>query len=394
MSLLVAAPGILSAAASDLANLGTTIETAVAAAAAPTTGVLAPAADEVSAQIATLFGAHGQLYQTLGARAAAFHDQFVQALGAGAASYTAAEVANVAPLQAVEQAVQGAVSAPAQTMLGSLTTDFASLTGGVAGAASLNLASLPGPIGQWGNVITGAWANLQQIGMEIQTDPLPVLAQVVHNQIGFANQAGSDLAQIWTGVQPFVQQQLPQDLQTLFSSILAGNISAPVAHFEADLLLGLLPTLNPIDQLLTIPGQMSQNYTNVLSANLPGIGLDLLLSPLGPAFGSTQAVADTMQSVVDAWNAGQPLAAFADLLNVPAAGTGAFLNGYQTQFDIGFTGLLSPANSPFGPGLLDNLLVQFPQQIATTLANGGPTATWAENFSDLSSMFSSGLGSL
>lgn len=393
MSLLVAAPEVLSTAASDLTNLGATIHTAVAAAAGPTTQVLAPAADEVSAQIATLFGAHGQLYQALSVRAAAFHDQFVKAIGAAAFSYTAAEAANVAPLQTVEQAAQGLVSAPAQTLLGSVGTDFASLTGGVAAATGLNLASLPGPIGQWGSVFAGAVGNLQQINSEIQADPLPVLAQVVHNQIGFANQAGSDLQQIWTGVQPFVQQ-LPQDLQTLYSSILAGNISASWANFEGQILLGLLPTLNPIHDLFTIPGLMSQNYTNVLSANLPGIGLELLLSPLGPVFGSTQAVADTMQSVVDAWNAGQPLAAFTDLLNVPAAGTGAFLNGYQTQYDIGFTGVLSPADSPFSSGLLDNLLVQFPQQIATTLANGGPTATWAENFSDLSSMFSSGLGML
>lgn len=388
MSLLVTAPEALTTAASNLANLGTTIDTAVSAAAGPTTQLLAPAADEVSAQITALFGAHGQLYQALSARAAAFHDQFVKALGASAASYTAAEAANVAPLQAVGQAVQGLGN-----VAGSVNTALANVTGGVAAATGLNLAGLPGPIGQWGSVFAGAVGNLQQINTEIQANPFPILAQVVHNQANFANQAGSDLAQIWSGVQPFVQLQLPQDLQTLFSSILAGNISLPVNNFEGDLLLGLLPTLNPIHDLFTIPGEMSQNYSNVLSANLPGIGLEMLLSPLGPAFGSTQAVADAMQSVVDAWNAGQPLAALSDLGNVPIAGTGAFLNGYQTQYDIGYTGVLSPANSPFGSGLLDNFVVQFPTEIATTLAGGGPTATWAENFGSFSTTLSA-LGSL
>ncbi len=436
MSLLIAAPEIVDAAASDLANLGSTIQSAVATAAGPTTEVLAPAGDEVSAAIAKLFGGHGQWYQALGARAAAFHDQFVQALSAGSASYAAAEAANVSPLQTVGSEVLGLMGAPAQTLLrqpligagtaagvigtgearavaaisaaaspfalqqgltnvvGSVPTGVASLAGS-ASAAGLNLGGLPGPIGPWANVFTGAWTNLQQIGMEIQADPLPILAQVVHNQIGFANAAGSDLRQLWTAVQPYLQEQLPQDLQTLFSGILAGNISSSVNTFNSDLLLGLLPALNPVDQLLQIPGQMSQNYTNVLSQNLPGIGLELMLAPLGPTLGSFQATADALQVAHDAWFAGQPLAALVDLMNVPAAGTGAFLNGYQTQYDIGYTGLLTSAENPLGvPGFVDNLVVQIPQQIATTLAGGGPTATWSENFNDLSSIISSGFGSL
>lgn len=52
---------------------------ATAAAAIPTTQVLAAAADEVSAAIAELFGAHGQEFQALSAQASAFHDRFVRA---------------------------------------------------------------------------------------------------------------------------------------------------------------------------------------------------------------------------------------------------------------------------------------------------------------------------
>ncbi|MGZ4576724.1 MAG: PE family protein, partial [Mycobacterium sp.] len=90
MSYLFAAPEALTTAASDVAGIGSTLNSAHAAAAAPTAGVLAAAADEVSARIAALFSAHGQGYQRLSAQAAAFHQQFVRALAAGANQYAAA----------------------------------------------------------------------------------------------------------------------------------------------------------------------------------------------------------------------------------------------------------------------------------------------------------------
>jgi hypothetical protein len=48
MSFVIAAPEFVTAAASDLASIGSTIGAANAAAAFPTTGVLAAGADEVS----------------------------------------------------------------------------------------------------------------------------------------------------------------------------------------------------------------------------------------------------------------------------------------------------------------------------------------------------------
>jgi hypothetical protein len=81
-----------------LAKLGSTINAATAAASAPTTGVLAAGADEVSAAVTALFDAHAKDYQALGARAAAFHEQLVQALNNGAASYAQAETASASPV--------------------------------------------------------------------------------------------------------------------------------------------------------------------------------------------------------------------------------------------------------------------------------------------------------
>ena len=94
MSFVIAATPMLAAAATDLANVGSVVSTANAAAAAATTEVAAAGADEVSAAVATLFSEHAQAYQGLSARAAAFHGQFVQTLNAAAESYAATEAAN------------------------------------------------------------------------------------------------------------------------------------------------------------------------------------------------------------------------------------------------------------------------------------------------------------
>jgi PE family len=77
-----------------LANLGSTIKAANAAAAVPTSAVLPAGADAVSARIAALFGAQAQAYQALSAQAARFHNQFVQLMNGGAASYANTEAAN------------------------------------------------------------------------------------------------------------------------------------------------------------------------------------------------------------------------------------------------------------------------------------------------------------
>lgn len=58
--------------------------------------IAAAGADEVSTQIAVLFGAHAEAYQMLSSRAEAFHAQFAQTLAHAANAYAATETANVA----------------------------------------------------------------------------------------------------------------------------------------------------------------------------------------------------------------------------------------------------------------------------------------------------------
>jgi PE family len=118
VSLLGVVPELLESAAADLKSIAATLDAAHAAAAAPTTGIAAAGADEISAAVASLFSGHGQAFQALSAQASTFHQQFVQALSSAGFSYRSAEAANASPLQAVENDALAVVNAPAQALLG------------------------------------------------------------------------------------------------------------------------------------------------------------------------------------------------------------------------------------------------------------------------------------
>jgi hypothetical protein len=94
MSFVLTQPELLTAAAGELTSVGAAINAENAAAAAPTTGVIPAAADEVSTLTAAQFVAHAQMYQALSAQAAAIHEAFVTTLGTTAGSYAATEAAN------------------------------------------------------------------------------------------------------------------------------------------------------------------------------------------------------------------------------------------------------------------------------------------------------------
>ena len=98
MSYVIAAPEMMAAAATDLANVGSDLSAAHSAAAQATVALTPAAADEVSVGIAHLFSKHAAGFQALAGQAAVSHDQFVHSLKASAGAYTSAEAANAAAL--------------------------------------------------------------------------------------------------------------------------------------------------------------------------------------------------------------------------------------------------------------------------------------------------------
>jgi PE family len=175
MSFFFAAPEALAAAASDLAGIGSTLNAAGAAAAAPTSAVAASAADAVSAQVAAFLSEHGLGYQQFSAQIAQFHEQFVQTLSSGANAFAAAESnaaqnlagavnAPAAALPGAAQTLAGAVNAPAATLLGGGGGGIAGAIGGAVSNAVNRVGSVvagsnfPGGAGLLGG--GGAGANV------------------------------------------------------------------------------------------------------------------------------------------------------------------------------------------------------------------------------------------
>jgi hypothetical protein len=96
MSYLITEPQLMASVAADVDGIRSVISAAGAAAAGPTSGLLAPAADEVSAAITKLFGAYGQEYRAVvtqaeaglgcGVRVSGFNSVLVQGLSAAASA--------------------------------------------------------------------------------------------------------------------------------------------------------------------------------------------------------------------------------------------------------------------------------------------------------------------
>lgn len=108
MSFLTTQPESLTYAAGKLQTLGSAMGAESAAAAAPITGLIPAAADEISALQATIFAAYGSLYQSVNDQAMAIHELFVNTLGASAGSYMSTESLNsVATASPFSQQVSG-----------------------------------------------------------------------------------------------------------------------------------------------------------------------------------------------------------------------------------------------------------------------------------------------
>lgn len=96
MSYLTAQPDVITTAAVGLQQIRSSVGAASAAAAVPTTGVLAAAADEVSVAFSQLLNNFAAEYQAVAQQAQSFHAQFARTVAGGALAYAEAELVNAA----------------------------------------------------------------------------------------------------------------------------------------------------------------------------------------------------------------------------------------------------------------------------------------------------------
>ena len=254
MSFVFSAPAELAAAASDVARIGSQLGAAHAAAAGPTTAVLAAAEDEISAQIAALFSRHGLGFQQLSAQSAAFHDQFVQALRSGAGAYAAAETN-------ASRALTGAVA------------DAAAKVEGVFSGNGLGLLGGPGLLARAGQGLSQEVGALRQAGALLfaPTGGIRAVTSAAALLSPAASTAGNALAPLgnaieaaYLAIEPYVQYGF--ELVAWALGYVIGAFAQQINIFynliEPIVQAALFNVIDLIDQTITI----SQGLANFSAA--------------------------------------------------------------------------------------------------------------------------------
>jgi hypothetical protein len=457
MSYVITEPELVQGAAQDLAGIRGSLAEATANAAGPTTGIAAAAQDEVSTAISALFGDFGQQFHALNAQAQAFHSDFESLLTSGASAYVSAEAANAEQLltnamhgggaggllsgklqtgaQAVAPAavmrdlnsVGATLATPYEALFSNTATNLQSLGSAiVANPAPLLSQFSTNQIGYGQTIAAGIQTGIQNLPAELANlpaaaqaavhnpltiNPAAIIQQFVNQQIGYAQtivtslqSAAHDFA---TGV-----AGLPAAFQAGFQAFAAGDFQGgalDIAHGFGDLFItgfevntvgqvfvvtptGALGDLLPI---LSVPGQMAQNFSNLIPAgtipahiaqnftnlintvtdtsvtsaaefvlNAPdpsgiiltnSLGLPLVLGigALGGPVNALNAFGSSATSFINAVQTGNPLAAATSLIDAPAVMANGFLNGQSTlPLTLNVGGLITTVNIP-----LDGILV-------------------------------------
>ncbi len=239
----------------------------------------------------------------------------------------------------------------------------------VAISPQVRLSAAIDPITPWRDVINTAEMNVSDLAAALREDPAPVLRQVIANQIGYLSELpdfGAIVGQISANLGAALAAPFATDLSTLDE----GHVLA----FQ------ILTGVEMLPGFPALPAEL-QPLLNLTTTSLSGV----LLGLVGPVVGPGLALGASTQAIIDdlTGDTPDPEAALNDLINIPAAMTGAFLNGGPvldltpvlsalgpvlgvelpegTTIGVAMGGVLSPGGSifdaldiglPFGPGVV------------------------------------------
>ena len=238
-------------------------------------------------------------------------------------------------------------------------------------SAEVALTAAANPIEQWAQVIQQALVNGGVLAQNWAANPLPILRQLLTNQLGYGEQIAVSLQNSVNALvgylTPGTSFGLWETLNRAFTEIASGQIYAGTnTLFEAALGLIIGPAF-PVLGLLQIPVEMAKNFADVV-ATLPNAVLGLGLGALGNVAGVVAAVGLIGQNVVDALSTGDLFGVINAVVGAPATLVGAVLNGFP---DTGAPGILSPG------GLVDQLM-NAANAIAVALGLAAPVAAQAD----------------
>lgn len=206
--------------------------------------------------------------------------------------------------------------------------------------ASVALSAATNPIEQWLQIVNTAIANGGALAESYLDNPAPILRQLIVNGVGYVEQTSTAVQTTVTSLIDNLRfdnpNGLPANLKNAWDQVLAGDVAAGLQAMYGAVSGYLLLSAFPLINLLEIPKTMAQNFANAVDAGLQGV-VGLAFGALSMPAAAVEATSVQIQAVVDAFQAGNVLAAINEVFAIPGAFVGGLVNGY------GFNaGLLSP----------------------------------------------------
>lgn len=197
-----------------------------------------------------------------------------------------------------------------------------------ANALAVSLAASIDPITPWNNTIEGALNNITTLAGGIAANPLPILGQIIANQITYLGELpdiGTILGQVFGNIGNAIRAPFtPPTPCTDGSGDPCPSIStAPV--FEA---LNTPFTQQQVYALLpfVLPPDLAQTLKPVLEFATTSFS-GVLLSIIGPVVGPVLSLVNSVGGIFNALTTGDFAGAINELINIPANFTNALLNG-------------------------------------------------------------------
>ena len=220
-------------------------------------------------------------------------------------------------------------------------------------SSAVQLAAQTNPITQWEQIIAKSAQNTERIVTGVLADPIPVLGQVVKNQIAsvgtlagalgdYVSQVGHYLANTPALLKEFFQQLATGQFAEGLQSLVGNTIGAFVAPLMYGTVFPYSTVVPKIQSVLAKPVQSLLNVINYAAVAPDGPGwFTSVAFPLMMVPGDFVAAATNgLQNVFNAVRAGKLGAALGAIVAIPGAIVDAVLNGYNGQGLLGEYGVI------------------------------------------------------
>ena len=253
--------------------------------------------------------------------------------------------------------------------------------------AVVDLTSTANPIALWAQVIAEAADNVAGIGQDWLSDPALILRQIIANQIGNFDTVIKAGQGVVAGLTNYFTPGNPNGFQASVDKIVGllatGNIQEAFSVASFDFFTNLLLFQLGLPLLSSglaeiVPNILGNLHAAVSTALNPLTLFPVVGSLLNVFQGPLNALGSTGQEIVDALSAGDVLTALTAVVNIPAALTGAFLNGFTNWEGTPYVGLLfyePSAGGNFYAGLVSSVLLGLTRTIAAAIAPQTTLAT-------------------